>query len=62
MYWTLSGFETMLDKIVDPSHLFFRGVQAVRDCRHRSKSVEGLRNGEFSRARSFAGGIKAESD
>jgi hypothetical protein len=58
MYWTLFGFETMLDKIVDPSHLFFRGVQAVRDCRYRSKSVEGLKNGEFLRARSFAGGIQ----
>jgi hypothetical protein len=31
-------------------------VQAVRDRRHRSKSVEGLRNGKFLRARSFAGG------
>lgn len=62
MYWTVSGFETMLDKIIDPSHLSFRGVQAVRDCRHRSKSVEGLRNGKFLRVRSLGAGIKAETD
>jgi hypothetical protein len=45
-----------LHKIVDTLDSSFRGVRAVHDPRYCSKSVEGLRNGEFLRARWDAGG------